>query len=69
MYGFNSFLVSPDADIAESPESPSSGQAQDLVNTPAQDHTVTPADTPPTTSKMVSPDSTSPGPDETISER
>ncbi|XP_071358081.1 inositol 1,4,5-triphosphate receptor associated 2 isoform X2 [Trachinotus anak] len=47
-------------------ESHSNGPAQNLSNSPEQDQTVTLGNPPPIAAEMVSPDSTSAGPDETI---
>ncbi|XP_069012717.1 inositol 1,4,5-triphosphate receptor associated 2 isoform X3 [Embiotoca jacksoni] len=45
-----------------------SSESQAVSNPPQQDQTVPPVDTPPTAADMVSPNSTSPGPDETITQ-
>nr|XP_046234534.1 inositol 1,4,5-triphosphate receptor associated 2 isoform X2 [Scatophagus argus] len=56
---------------SESPEAAecnSCGPHQNLSNSPEQDQTVTLGNTPPTAAKMVPPNSTSPGPDETATQ-
>ncbi|XP_008282698.1 inositol 1,4,5-triphosphate receptor associated 2 [Stegastes partitus] len=56
------------ADVCESAESQSCGPTQSLSTEPDQDQTIEPVNTPPTEGEMVSPNSTSPGPEETIAQ-
>lgn len=56
------FLVSADA------EAPSCGSGQNLSNSSDQDQMVTFSNTPPTAVEMVPPDSTSPGPDDAVTQ-
>ncbi|XP_030575883.1 inositol 1,4,5-triphosphate receptor associated 2 isoform X2 [Archocentrus centrarchus] len=56
------------AEVCESGQSDSCGPAQTLRNPPDQDQTVAPVDTPPTATDIVSPNSTSPGSEETITQ-
>ncbi|XP_029318226.1 inositol 1,4,5-triphosphate receptor associated 2 isoform X3 [Cottoperca gobio] len=56
------------AEAPETAESPSCGPAQSLSSSPEPDQTVTLSNTPPTAAQMVPPDSTSTGPDETITQ-
>ncbi|KAK9525541.1 hypothetical protein VZT92_016235 [Zoarces viviparus] len=57
-----------DAEALETAESPSCGQTQNLSNSAEPDQTVTLSNTPPTAAQMVPPSSTSPGPDETMTQ-
>ncbi|GAA6228187.1 lymphoid-restricted membrane protein isoform X2 [Lates japonicus] len=54
------------AEVSETAGSPSDGPAQHLSSSPEQDQT--PGNTAPMAAEMVSPDSTSPGPDENIAQ-
>ncbi|XP_031614386.1 inositol 1,4,5-triphosphate receptor associated 2 isoform X6 [Oreochromis aureus] len=56
------------AEVCENGRSDSCGPAETLRNPPDQDQTMAPVDTPPTAADMVSPNSTSPGSDETITQ-
>ncbi|XP_030295368.1 inositol 1,4,5-triphosphate receptor associated 2 isoform X4 [Sparus aurata] len=57
-----------DADAPETKESPPCVSAQNPTNTSEQDQSVTLGSTPPSAAEMVPPVSTSPGPDETITQ-
>lgn len=61
-------LVSAGAEACENGQSDSCGPAETLRNPPDQNQTLTPVSTPPTAADMVSPNSTSPGSDETIAQ-
>ncbi|XP_059181531.1 inositol 1,4,5-triphosphate receptor associated 2 isoform X2 [Centropristis striata] len=56
------------AEAHEPAETPSCDPAQNLSNSPKHDQTVTPSNIPSTEDQMVPPDSTSPGPDEAITQ-
>lgn len=62
------FLISADAEALETAESPSCGSGQNLSNSSDQDQMVTFSNTPPTAVEMVPPDSTSPGPDDAVTQ-
>ncbi|XP_070784987.1 inositol 1,4,5-triphosphate receptor associated 2 [Enoplosus armatus] len=57
-----------DTEALDTAESHFSGPAQNLSNSPEQDQAATLSNTPPTAAEMVPPVSTSPGPDETITQ-
>lgn len=61
-------LVSADAEALETAESHSCGPDQNVSNSPEQDQKATLSNTPPTAAEMVPPNSTSPGPDEAITQ-
>ncbi|XP_032360832.1 inositol 1,4,5-triphosphate receptor associated 2 isoform X1 [Etheostoma spectabile] len=56
------------AEALETAESSSCGPTESLSNSPEQDQMVTLSNTPPTAAQIVPPDSTSPGPDENITQ-
>uniref|UniRef100_UPI003AACB46B inositol 1,4,5-triphosphate receptor associated 2 n=1 Tax=Centroberyx gerrardi TaxID=166262 RepID=UPI003AACB46B len=59
---------SENSDAAKSTQSLPDGSAHNLTNSPELDRTVTPDIAPPRAAEMVPPNSTSPGPDETVTQ-
>lgn len=62
-------LISSDPEKREATPSLSADPAQNMSTSPEQDQTITPGNNLPMAVEIVSPDSTSPGLDETITQR